>query len=321
MTRYLLVLIASLFYLASFAQKREEFFDYSFQPSPRSPYYYVITEKKDSGWYREAYYLSQKTMAMKGWYKDEACKIAHGPMTWYHPTKFLRTKGLYLNGQQEGLWESYNEQGHQTDSSYYSGGHRTGISLHWHDNGFQRDSLNFDGQGNGVQVSWYDDGSFASAGRWTADTVKTGRWKYYHKNGNLLATEDYAAGKLQLCQCYDEAGKALDTADCREREAEPSGGLRGWQAFLQRSLQNMLERKANSREWGTGQLSVVVRFVVEKDGSLSEFTPLTQYGKGVEEEIISLLKRAPRWTPGRQWGRPVRSYHTQPITFEVLQSN
>ncbi|HEV7333421.1 MAG TPA: hypothetical protein VGN63_20470 [Flavisolibacter sp.] len=299
------------------AQKREEFFDISFKPAKAGGYYYVVTEKKDSGWYREAYYVSQQTMAMKGWYKDEACTIAHGPVDWYHPTKYPQSTGNYVNGKKEGRWLVYNDKGYLIDSSTYSNGHLAGISYRWHSNGMLQDSLNFDGNGNGVQVSFYDDGNLSSAGRWTADTAKTGRWKYYHKNGKELAVEEYADGKLQLCNCFTETGQSLDTADCKEKEAEPAGGLGGWQRFLSQGLQRILEVKANSRVWPAGQRTVAIRFIVEKDGTLSSFRPLTENGKGMEEEVIKLLQRSPRWTPGRQWGRPVRSYHTQPLTFVI----
>lgn len=305
-----------LFFFAS-AQKREEVFNFSFKPSNSGPYYYVVTEKKDSGWHREAYFISQMAMAMEGWYKDEACNLAHGPVKWFHPTRVLKSTGRYVNGKKEGLWLGFDDQGNLIDSSTYHDGYLTGVSFRWHSNGMAKDSLDFDGQGNGVQVSWYDDGNLASAGRWTADTVKKDRWKYFHKNGTVMATEDYVNGKLVTCNCYTEAGQALDTADCREKEALPSGGIKGWQRFLASGLQQLLNSKAASREWSAGQRTVAIRFVVEKDGSLSEFKPLTQYGRGLEEEIIKLLQRSPRWTPGQQWGRPVRSYHTQPLTFVI----
>jgi len=313
----LLTAAVLLLYFFAPAQKSETFFDYRFKPDDRSPYYYVITEKKDSGWYREAWYVSQRSIAMQGWYKDEACRIAHGPVVWYHTTRFPSSKGFYVDDKKEGLWLGYDDEGHMTDSSTYKNDRRVGVAYHWYGNGFLHDSLIFDGQGNGVQVSWYDDGTPASGGRWKADTLKAGRWQYYDKKGNVMATEDYADGKLQVCRCYDENGNALDTALCRGKEAEPAGGAKGWQTYLQRGLQTMLEVKANSREWSPGQLTVVIRFVVENDGSLSEFKPLTHYGNGVEDAIISIFRQAPRWTPGRQFGRPVRSYHTQPVTFEI----
>ena len=300
------------------AQKKEEVFDYSFKPVTTSgPHYYVTTEKKDSGWYREAYFITQASLAMKGWYKDEEAKIKHGPFVHYHFTRFTSSEGIYLNDKKEGVWLSYDEKGNLIDSSTYSAGKYNGVSLRWHSNGFLSDSMVFDGKGNGVHLSWYDDGAIASAGRWIEDTAKVGRWKYFNKDGSIWATEDYVNGKMIACSCTDVTGKVLDTALCKEKEAEPANGIRGWQIFLERGLQKMLEAKAISREWTPGKRSVMVRFVVEKDGSLSEFKALTQYGAGVEDEVIKLLRRSPRWTPGMQRGRPVRSYHTQPLTFVI----
>ena len=109
------------FFLAfgTFAQKREELFNFSFEPSQSGPYYYVSTEKKDSGWYREAFYISQKTMAMKGWYKDKEAKVKHGPFTYYHFTRFISSQGNYVNNKKNGLWLEYDEKGMLTDSSIY----------------------------------------------------------------------------------------------------------------------------------------------------------------------------------------------------------
>lgn len=310
----LLLLLAQ----CSFAQKREELLNAYFKPTANGAYYYVTTEKQDSLWFREAFYVSQRTMAMKGWYADSACKKPHGPQEMYHHNRYLKSKGEYINGKKEGVWIEFNEKGTLTDSTIYRNGRPVGISIGWHDNGYLRDSTHFDENGNGVQVSWYDDGGPASAGRLNADLEKTGRWKYFHRNGAVMATEDYSApDKLATCLCYDETGVALDTVLCSEKEAVPSGGLTGWRRFLERNLLDLLQGKVNRREWGSGQLTVVVRFVVEKDGSLGEFTPLTAYGHGVEDDVIRFLKRAPKWTPGRQRGQVVRSYHTQPVSFMV----
>lgn len=303
--------------VVAFAQTRKEFFDFRFKPSEASPYYYVITQKTDSGWHREAYFVSQKTMAMQGTYKDEAGTVEHGWFEWYHPTRYQRTAGRYANGKKEGLWLGFDDKGNLIDSTTYAAGRRVGTSLRWHSNGMTQDSVQFDNEGNGTDVSWYDDGKLYAAGRWKQDTLKTGRWKYYHKNGTSLADVDYVDGKKTACTCYDESGQALDTAACTDKAAEPGGGIRGWRRFLETNLSRLIEQKASSREWGVGKFTVFVRFLVEKDGSLTEFVPLTQYGKGVEDDVIKMLKLAPNWTPGRQWGRPVRSYHTQPITFQI----
>jgi antitoxin component YwqK of YwqJK toxin-antitoxin module len=297
------------------AQKREEWFDYAFKPSKMGPYYYVVTEKKDTLWHRMAYYISQKSLAMEGWYKDDSCTFAHGPFSWYHTNRFQKSTGHYVNGKKEGVWLDFDEEGNMVDSANYVNGRLKGVEKKWYKNGMQSDSLVFDGAGNGAQVSWYDDGSPASGGYWTQDTVKRGRWKYYHHNGTVMATEDYVAGKKTACACFDESGRQLDSAACVEKEAEPGGGVKGWRRFLEQNLQRVVEAKA--RVLSPGQYTVVVRFIVEKDGTLSDFKPLTQYGHGLEEEVVSMLKRAPSWTPGQEYGKIVRSYHTQPITFVI----
>ena len=132
-----------------------------------------------------------------------------------------------------------------------------------------------------------------------------------------MATEEYMADKKGSCLCYDETGTQLDPATCEETAAVPAGGTQGWRRFLEQGLSRLLDEKAKSRQWSAGQVTVLVQFVVDKDGSLSEFTPLTQYGKGIEEEVIRMLQRSPKWTPARQRGRVVKSYHKQPVTFAI----
>ena len=310
--------LAFLFFLllniVSLAQRREEIFDFSFNPVKQGGYYYVVTEKKDSGWMQQAWFLSQKTLYMEGFYKDESCKIEHGLFKWYHPNGYLRTQMRYVDGYREGVFIRYDEQGRLRDSVNYLRGHKLGIGYSFHENGYMSDSTNFDGKGNGLQVGWYDDGSLEAAGYWTQDTLKKGRWKYYHRNGKVMATEDYDAnGKLVVYNCYDAQGVQLDTALCREREASVDASY--WRRFLERNLGPLVEQKA--KEGISGNFTVVVRFLVNEDGSISDIVPLTRYGHGIEEGVIKIFKHVPKWNPGMQHGRKVKSYHTQPITFVI----
>jgi protein TonB len=62
---------------------------------------------------------------------------------------------------------------------------------------------------------------------------------------------------------------------------------------------------------------VIVRFVVEKDGSISNTNILRKLGFGCDEEVIRLIKSMPKWFPGKQNGKPVRVYYTLPIVFKL----
>ncbi|MFN8246960.1 MAG: energy transducer TonB [Ferruginibacter sp.] len=88
-----------------------------------------------------------------------------------------------------------------------------------------------------------------------------------------------------------------------------------------RYLQNNLNANApieNGAPEGTYQ--VVVRFIVGRDGAISDVQAETNHGYGMEQEAVKIIKKGPKWTPAIQNGRNVNAYRRQPITF-VVQEN
>lgn len=61
--------------------------------------------------------------------------------------------------------------------------------------------------------------------------------------------------------------------------------------------------------------SILVSFVVEKDGSLVDIKPIKDLGFGTFEEVSRVLKACPKWQPGTQDGRKVRVQFTLPINI------
>lgn len=60
---------------------------------------------------------------------------------------------------------------------------------------------------------------------------------------------------------------------------------------------------------------VIVQFIVEEDGSLSDVTVVQGIGSGCDEEAIRVIQKMPKWKPGKQNGHPTRVYYTLPVTF------
>jgi len=102
-----------------------------------------------------------------------------------------------------------------------------------------------------------------------------------------------------------------------ENEAEFPGGEAAWRRYLERNL-NPSAPVDNGAPQGTYQ--VIVRFIVSKDGSISDVTPETKFGYGMEEEAVKVIKKGPKWTPALQNGRNVNAYRRQPITFQVQEN-
>lgn len=62
---------------------------------------------------------------------------------------------------------------------------------------------------------------------------------------------------------------------------------------------------------------VFIRFVVEKDGSLSRFKIVSpkKLGFGLEEEVLRVFKAMPKWEPATQDGKHVRMTFVKPVRF------
>jgi protein TonB len=62
---------------------------------------------------------------------------------------------------------------------------------------------------------------------------------------------------------------------------------------------------------------VMVVFVVETDGSITNVNVAKKIGGGCDEEAIRVTKEMPRWEPGKRHGRPVRVMVRMPIVFRI----
>ena len=62
---------------------------------------------------------------------------------------------------------------------------------------------------------------------------------------------------------------------------------------------------------------VVLTFVVEKDGSLTNIEVLQTPDRSLAEEATRVLKQSPKWTPGKQRNQAVRVKYTLPVEFRV----
>ena len=60
---------------------------------------------------------------------------------------------------------------------------------------------------------------------------------------------------------------------------------------------------------------VYIRFVVEKDGSISNVKVMRDIGGGCGEEAMRVVKSMPKWKPAKQQTRTVRSEFNLPVNF------
>jgi outer membrane biosynthesis protein TonB len=101
-----------------------------------------------------------------------------------------------------------------------------------------------------------------------------------------------------------------------EMEATFPGGETAWRKFLEKNLNPAVP--ANNRA-PAGTYTVVIQFVVDRDGKVWDIKPLTSLGYGMEAEVMRILRKSPDWSAARLEGRTVRAYRKQPVTFMVIE--
>ncbi len=90
------------------------------------------------------------------------------------------------------------------------------------------------------------------------------------------------------------------------------GGEKAFSMFLANHIKYPKEAKDQKM-----QGRVIVSFIVEKDGSLTNIKILRDIGGGAGPEAVRVLSESPAWNPGIQNGKKVRVSYTMPVNFTL----
>ena len=103
--------------------------------------------------------------------------------------------------------------------------------------------------------------------------------------------------------------KVFDTV---EQMPEYPGGMQAMIEFLQTNMkypEDAAKQKVEGR--------VMVQFVVETDGSVSDVHVAKQVFPSLDAEAIRVVQAMPKWTPGKEKGNVVRVKYNLPIVFRM----
>ena len=103
--------------------------------------------------------------------------------------------------------------------------------------------------------------------------------------------------------------KVFDTV---EQMPEYPGGMQAMIAFLQTNMkypEDAAKQKVEGR--------VMVQFIVETDGSISDVHVAKQVFPSLDAEAIRVVQAMPKWTPGKEKGNVVRVKYNLPIVFRM----
>jgi len=169
-----------------------------------------------------------------------------------------------------------------------------GSRVVFYENGFVSDSLIVDK--NGIQTHLYH---YNEAG-------KPVEHIFYNKPADNFLSEK-----------YDDNGKRIPGTTVYLEAAKFPGGAEGWMAYLTKHLKakTIAKRKAPP-----GLYTVVVTFLVDTNGKISEVVADNDPGYGSAEEAVRVIKDGPDWIPAQQLGKKVIFRQKQSISFSISEN-
>lgn len=242
----------------------------------------------------DCFRTNEEKLLISATFTDSTLNELQGPYLTYHDNGIIAWQGDYVNNEKQGLWQQWNKKGFKTDSVVYENNNR----------------LRF------AKFSYYEKETLKYSFSFTDSIADIFTQTYLYKNGNLLS-EVVFAGQKGLLKSYDSTGTDIKTDSVftrEEIEASFPGGDVEWRNYLRKNLDPDVPAKKGAPG---GMYSVVIKFMITKDGTLTDIAAETNKGYGTEEEALRLIKKSPKWKPATQYGRFVNAYRRQPITFVV----
>lgn len=122
----------------------------------------------------------------------------------------------------------------------------------------------------------------------------------------------FTKGNTKLVASYNSA--AVDTTVYAMVDVAPNfpGGLAAFGDFLATNLKYPVIDRQNKVAG-----KVFLTFIVEPDGSLSNFKAVRGPSETLKAEAIRVLASSPKWQPGQVSGKAVRVQYTVPINFAL----
>ncbi|MFD2721224.1 energy transducer TonB [Hymenobacter monticola] len=97
-----------------------------------------------------------------------------------------------------------------------------------------------------------------------------------------------------------------------DRPTQPVGGTQAFFDWIEKNQKYPLLAKQRKI-----QGKVMVEFMVQPDGSLTDVRVARKMGSGLDEEALRLIKAAPKWEPAMFQGKPIKQKMLLPVLFQL----
>ncbi|MCD8296723.1 MAG: energy transducer TonB, partial [Prevotella sp.] len=134
----------------------------------------------------------------------------------------------------------------------------------------------------------------------------------FNVEGNDDVGGEILKAKEEIAQPEPPKEEETKVFDVVEEMPSFPGGQGALMEYLQKNIKYPVVAAENGIEG-----RVIVRFVVSKDGSISNVTVVRSVDSALDKEAIRVVESMPKWIPGKQNGASVNVNFTLPVTFKL----
>ena len=137
-----------------------------------------------------------------------------------------------------------------------------------------------------------------------------------YANGTVVVSDPQVKFDIRLQKDDSDVSSTNNNPfDVVEEMPQFPGGAAALMQYLSKNIRYPEEAHKNNI-----QGRVIVNFIVETDGSITEAKVTRSIHPLLDAEALRVINAMPKWNPGMQGGKPVRVKYTVPVTFK-LQGN
>lgn len=307
---YLLILSTNVS-LAQTSEDRKVYLDSLFKETTNTdgPYYRVVEdENTNKEEYKFKIFYKSGKVYMEGNTRSNKSLLQNGFITTYFENgnkkeEYYSDKGSiagsqtawYENGVKKYIKDYYKEKNELIST--------VRINQFWDKNNIQK-VIDGNGYFEDEENQCYEKGKLQNG-------VKIGRWEGADKKFKITFKEDYENGKLINGVCIDSSATEHSYSAVREN-AKPRKGYEHFYKYIGKKF-----RFTKKTDGQSGK--IILSFIVEKNGTISDIKVLRSAGEGLDNEAIRLIEAYPDWEPGKYRGQIARIHYSIPITITAEQ--
>ena len=163
---------------------------------------------------------------------------------------------------------------------------------------------------HGKRKEWYENGQIRKDIDFENGKLN-GQLLTHWDNGQLKRKDTYKDGKLIEGKVWNSDGKEAQYYNFEIMPQFP-GGINDLVQYLGK---NVKYPKKSQRKGIEGR--VLVNFIVEKDGSVSNVRVIESVNDAMDAEAVRVVKKMPKWEPGMEDGEKVRISFNLPIKYRL----